>query len=125
MREDEALKFKAIKIANVVSDNDIFVLAALDSEGGIVQFQRGMTEATNREYPPYFEVDNQVNGRYGIIKKCTLNRDLLRIELNRSQNGILFIDVELFLVDYNFHGIACDLTTIFRGFDHCLEVVSP
>lgn len=125
MNKVEVLKFKAIKIASVVTDIDILVLAALDSEGGIVQFQRGMTEETNKEYPPYFEVDNQVNGRYGIIKKCTLSHDLLRIELNISQNGITFIDVELSSVDYDFHGIECDLTTIFRGFDHCLEVVSP
>lgn len=116
------LDFKAQLVGSEDTELDVLVVGAIDPDGRYVQFQRGLTKETDMDDPPYFELDDQINGGYGIVEHCILTDESMNIFLNQAQNGFDQIEVTLSSAKYDHQKLTADLSRIFRGYENILEL---
>lgn len=98
-----------------VSNNDNALLFSRESE----------EQSKKEDWGPYLEYNDQINGEYGCIEKCTISNATLELSLSNqlgTLQGVTGFKVTLNLNPVSFNELVKGLKLIFRGHESVLEV---
>ena len=108
-------------------DEDEYALVAgvaCDKPYQYVTFQRE-AEGVDEDWGIHFGFNDQINGAYECIQKCSVSRKRLRVELTHPidwQKKISSVDIELNVSDDEFNAFVALLRRIFRQKEALLTV---
>ena len=109
------LTFEATNAA-CEANRDAMVCGVADEQGGYLLFQRSLEPAAN-DAGVHLEYSDQLNGAYGCIRRCTLTRTQLSVDLLRQLGnlaGVEGLDVRLQVADADYARLLNGLQRIFR-----------
>ena len=100
-----------------ILENDVLAVGVTGLDGSYVMWQKGLTEAVGSEDGIYFEIDDQSNGGYNIVKECTVTNDGIHLVLVSGK-----LEHFYFPPDFNkVTELQESLEKIYQGSEHVLE----
>ena len=102
------------------------ITAGVSNKDNALLLSRETEEQYKKEdWGPYLEFNDQINGEYGCIEKCTLNNTFLELSLSKQLDnlqGVTGFKVTLNLNPESFNELVESLNKIFRGHESVLEI---
>lgn len=99
------------------------LIAGIGNESiGYVIFQRGTTQGTGKDEPPYFEFDDQFNGGTDMVESVELSDNMLTVNIDKSRFDIEAFQLTLDATPEEVKQLASQLTKIFEGYENRLHI---
>lgn len=99
------------------------LIAGVGNESiGYVMFQRGTTQETGKDEPPYFEFDDQFNGGADVVESVELTEKQLYIQIDKTRFDTSAFKITLDAEPDEVRQLASQLKRIFEGHEEKLHI---
>jgi len=109
-----------------IDADEYSITVRISNDENVLLFSRESEEQSKKEdWGPYFEYNDQINGEYGCIEKCTLNNTILELSLSKqlgTLQGVTGFKVALNVKPESLNELVKGLKQVFRGYESVLEV---
>ena len=109
-----------------IDADEYSITVGVSNDENVLLFSTESEEYSKKEnWGPYLEYNDQINGEYGCIKKCTINDSFLELELSKqlgTLKDVTGFKVALNLNPKSFETLTNGLKQIFKGNVSVLDV---
>ena len=115
-----------------ILEGGVLVLGLTTLDGGYVILQREINENLLGADPPYFEINDQINGGYDLVDSLVIDWYSIDVSLCRP-----IAKIDNFVIDlsnasygsnmtavYNFKLFSSDMIKLFEGYENKLKVMN-
>lgn len=69
-----------------IVENDVLVVAVQGADGRYFMWQKGLTKEAGSDDGVYFEFNDQINGSFNQVKKCTVTNEGIHVMLSNGNS---------------------------------------
>ena len=118
-------RFVATTAATTTQDDVVLTGVAAEEPSTYLTFQRSRPVGAAEDWGVHIEFRDQRNSGYDRVRHCSLEHDLLRVELTAPvdwENKYTCVEVELRVSAREWDDLAQGLRQVFAGREHLLSV---